>query len=76
MQVACTINYGRKPLWKKWKKFDSCRYFRITAGVILSGAGFQAERRISRPTEPNGSHWKASRHRDCVDYLPSVGENN
>ena len=23
MQVACTINYARKSLWKKWEKFWS-----------------------------------------------------
>jgi hypothetical protein len=22
VQVGCTINYDRKCLWKKWKKFD------------------------------------------------------
>ena len=34
MQVACTINYGRKPLWKKQQKLSEAKISFVSLGVL------------------------------------------
>jgi hypothetical protein len=34
VQVACTINYGRKPLWKKQQKLSEAKISFVSLGVL------------------------------------------